>query len=78
MKDSDKIALKSGYYFITCSKNDITFFNQLQKTNKQIMFKNEKFDIYEAPTWEVAKMVDSYMDKFGLGNSLDDYPTINI
>lgn len=78
MKDSDKIALKSGYYFITCSKNDITFFNQLQKTNKQIMFKNEKFDIYEASTWEVAKMVDSYMDQFGLGNSLDDYPTINI
>lgn len=75
--NKEQIALKSGYYFNTYNKDDIPFFNELEKTNKQILKDNITYDVYQAPTWEVAQKVDAFMDKDGLGYDLDEYQVNN-
>lgn len=73
--DNKKVALKSGYYFMVFNKDEVPFFNELEKTKKIILFENENYYLYDAPTWEIAQKIDALMDskKIGLGYDIDDY-----
>lgn len=68
----EKIALKSGYYFIPVDKKDLPFFDKLKKTDKVVKYEGEELEVYNAFNIEVSKQVDDY---FGdqMGNSIDDY-----
>ncbi len=54
-------------------RDDIPFFSELKKTNRVILKDNEKYFLYEAPTWKFAKKVDALMDNEGIGFDIDDY-----
>lgn len=54
-------------------KENIPFFNELKKTNRVILKDNEKYCLYEASTWKLAKKVDALMDNNGFGFDIDDY-----
>ena len=71
----DKVALKSGYYFMVFDKEEIPFFDELEKTNQIIEKDNQEYNLYRAPTWELAQKVDALMDSenIGIGYSIDDY-----
>lgn len=71
--DNNKVALRSGYYFMLFDKNDIPFFNELEKTNRVILMDNQEYHLYESPTWEIAQKVDALMGDDELGFSIDDY-----
>lgn len=73
MEQNNKVALRSGYYFMLFDKNDIPFFNALEKTNRVILKDNQEYHLYEAPTWEIAQKVDALMGNDDLGYSIDDY-----
>ena len=51
----DKIALKSGYYFMIFKRDDIPFFDELEKTTQSVLYNDTEYRIYEAPNWEAAK-----------------------
>ncbi len=55
------------------NKNDIPFFNELEKTNRVIRKDNIEYNLYSAPTWEVAQKVDALMGNDDLGFDIDDY-----
>ena len=73
MEQNNKVALRSGYYFMLFDKNDIPFFNELEKTNRVILMDNQEYHLYESPTWEIAQKVDALMGDDELGFSIDDY-----
>lgn len=54
-------------------RDDIPFFSELKKTDRVVLKDNEKYCLYEAPTWELAKKVDALMDNEGIGFDIDDY-----
>lgn len=54
-------------------KEDIPFFNELENTNKIIRKDNVDYNLYSAPTWEIAQKVDAFMGNDELGFSIDDY-----
>ena len=68
----EKIALKSGYYFISVDKKELPFFDKLKKTDKIVKYEGEELEVYDAFDVAVSKQVDDY---FGnqMGNSIDDY-----
>lgn len=72
-KNNNLVALKSGYYFMIFKKDDIPFFNDLKKTNQMIKKDNEEFNLYEAPTWELAQKVDDLMGNEWDGYDIDEY-----
>ena len=72
--NKDKIALKSGYYFMIFDKNEIPFFNDLKNTNRVIIKDNNTYEMYEAPNWDIAQRVDAYMDQYNdVGFEIDEY-----
>ena len=75
MEDSNNlVALKSGYYFMIFKKEEIPFFYELEKTNKAIIKDNKKYNLYEAPNWDIAQKVDALMDKKNeIGYEIDNY-----
>lgn len=54
-------------------KDDIPFFNDLENTNKKVKLNGNIYDLYSAPTWELAQRVDSLMGNDSLGYDIDDY-----
>lgn len=75
--EDDKIALKSGYYFMIFEKEDIPFFHELEKTNKLISKDNQEYYLYEAPNWDIAKKVDAFIGNENLGYNIDEYSIDN-
>ena len=75
IKNIDKVAIKSGYYFMIFDKDEVPFLNKLTKTNRQIEFDDWIYDLYDAPNWNLAKQVDALMDSknMGVGYDIDDY-----
>lgn len=73
MNNEEMIALKSGYYFMIFKKDSIPFFDELEKTNKVILKDNKKYNLYTAPTWDVAQKVDAFMGNDNLGYDIDEY-----
>lgn len=73
MDNEEKIALKSGYYFMIFEKDKVPFFDELEKTNKVILKDNQKYHLYTAPTWEVAQKVDAFMGNDELGYDIDEF-----
>lgn len=73
-KDNDDlIALKSGLYFMIFKKDDIPFFDELNKTNRVVCKDNKEYHLYDAPNWEVAKKIDALMGDDWLGYDIDEY-----
>lgn len=68
----EKIALKSGYYFLPVDKKELSFFHDLKKTNNKVKFNDEILDIYDAFNFETSKTVDNYFGN-NMGYSIDDY-----
>lgn len=54
-------------------KEDIPFFNELEKTNQVIRKDNIDYNLYSAPNWDIAQKVDAFMGNDELGFSIDDY-----
>lgn len=75
--NDDKIALKSGYYFMIFEKEDIPFFDELKKTDKIISKDNQEYYLYEATNWNIAKKVDAFMGNENLGYDIDEYSVDN-
>lgn len=73
MNNEEMIALKSGYYFMIFKKDSIPFFDELEKTNKVILKDNKKYNLYTAPTWDVAQKVDAFMGNDNLGYDIDEF-----
>lgn len=73
----NKVALKSGYYFMIFNKSDIPFFDELKQTNTIVNFNDTNYNLYEAPTWELAQRIDGLMGSDFLGYSIDDYSVDN-
>lgn len=72
-KDDELVALKSGLYFMIFKRDDIPFFDELNKTNHVICKDNKEYYLYDAPTWEIAKKVDAFMGNEWLGYDIDEY-----
>ena len=72
----DKIALKSGYYFMIFKRDDIPFFDELEKTTQSVLYNDTEYRIYEAPNWEAAKKVDEFMGDEELGLEIDVFKLI--
>ena len=68
----NKIALKSGYYFLPVEKEIIPFFDKLKNTQKQVLFDKEKLDVYDAFDVNTSREVDDF---FGnrMGFDMDEY-----
>ena len=73
IKCIDKVALKSGYYFMLFDKGEVPFLNQLNKTNRQVKVDGWIYYLYDAPNWDLAKKIDSLMGNDSLGYDIDDY-----
>lgn len=54
-------------------KDDIPFFSELEKTNKIVRKDDIEYNVYTAPTWEIAQKVDDFMGNNDLGYDIDDY-----
>ncbi|MDD2409754.1 MAG: hypothetical protein PHD03_03440 [Bacilli bacterium] len=68
-----KIVLKSGYYGMIFKRDDIPFFNDLEKTNKIVLIEDKEYSVYEAPDWNIAQKVDAFMGNDELGFDIDDH-----
>lgn len=72
--ENEMIALKSGYYFMLFRKEEIPFFDELNKTDRVVRKDDKEYYLYDASTWEVAKKIDALMDDKGwLGYDIDEY-----
>lgn len=72
--ENEMIALKSGMYFMLFRKEEIPFFDELNKTDRVVRKDDKEYYLYDAPTWEVAKKIDALMDDKGwLGYDIDEY-----
>lgn len=72
--ENEMIALKSGMYFMLFKKEEIPFFDELNKTDRVVRKDDKEYYLYDAPTWEVAKKIDALMDdKDWLGYEIDEY-----
>ena len=54
-------------------KDEVPFFDELEKTNKVVLKDNKKYYLYDAPTWDVAQKVDALMGNEFIGYDIDDY-----
>lgn len=77
LSNEDKVALKSGYYFMIFEKEDIPFFDELKKTDRLVSKDNQEYHLYEAPNWEIAKKVDDLMGNENIGYDIDEYSVDN-
>lgn len=75
IKCIDKVAIKSGYYFMIIEKKEVPFLNKLNRTDRQVKFDDWDYNLYEAPNWNLAQRVDALMDSknMGVGYNIDDY-----
>ena len=75
IKNIDKVAIKSGYYFMIFDKAEVPFLNSLIKTNRQVEFDDWIYNLYDAPNWDLAKQVDALMDSknMDVGYEIDNY-----
>ena len=73
--NNKKIALKSGYYFMIFSENEVPFFNELEITDIMVSVDNIEYNLYQAKTWDMAKQIDALMDSknIGVGYDIDEY-----
>ena len=70
--DQEKIALRSGYYFLDVDKDRIPFFDKLVKTNDKVKIHDEELDLYDAHDIETSKEVDDFFGN-NMGYYIDDY-----
>lgn len=68
----DKIALKSGYYFLDVEKDRIPFFEKLVKTGDRVKLNNEELDLYDAFDVKTSREVDDFFGNH-MGYYIDDY-----
>lgn len=66
----DKVAVKSGYYFLIFDKNKIP--ETLKKADYQVELNNENYDLYEGTSLEDERKID---DMFGdrMGYSISEH-----
>lgn len=69
----EKIALKSGYYFMIFEKDKVPFFDDLKRLDRQVEMDNNVYELYEASDWDTAKKVDNIMGNNNLGFDVDEY-----
>lgn len=72
-KEDDLVAIKSGMYFMLFKKEEVPFFNELNRTDRVVNKDNKEYHLYEAPTWDIAKKVDALMGNDWLGYDIDEY-----
>ena len=70
--DQEKIALRSGYYFLDVDKDRIPFFDKLVKTNDKVKIHDEELDLYDAHDIETSREVDDFFGN-NMGYYIDDY-----
>lgn len=68
----DKIALKSGYYFLPVEKSKIPFFEKLVKVKDKVKIDNEELEMYDAFDIRTSKEVDDFFGNH-MGFYIDDY-----
>ncbi len=73
----DKIALKSGYYFLPAEKSKIPFFEKLVKVKDKVKIDNEELEMYDAFDIKTSKEVDDFFGNH-MGFYIDDYLINNV
>lgn len=67
---NDKVAVKSGYYFLLFNKNELP--ETLKKSNIKVELSEKTYDLYEGTSLEDERKID---DMFGnrMGYSISEH-----
>lgn len=63
-ENSEKVAVKSGYYFEIFNRNEVP--DELEKADYQVQLDGERFDLYQGNTLNQERIIDNmFKDKMG-------------
>lgn len=72
IKKEEKIAVKSGYYFMIFDISDIPHYDRLELKDYKVKLDDKVYDLYDARTWSDAEIINNM---FGnrMGYSIDEH-----